>query len=66
MKDIKQLEKEVIKSLEENVGVNWDVAENNPNLEFEMLIDHVKRLFKKYAGQTQLQHIYQNQKENDS
>ena len=45
--DIKQLEKEVIKSLEENVNVNWDVAENNPNLEFEMLIDHVKRLFKK-------------------
>ena len=52
MKDIKQLEKEVIKSLEENVGVNWDVAENNPNLEFEMLIDHVKRLFKKYESQT--------------
>ena len=46
--NIKQLEKEVIKSLEENVGVNWEVAENNPNLEFEMLIDHVKRLFKKY------------------
>ena len=51
MKDIKQLEKEVIKSLDENVGVNWDVAENNTNLEFEMLIDLVKRLFKKYESE---------------
>ena len=50
MKDIKQLEKEVIKSLEENIGVNWDVAENDPGLEFEMLVDHVKRLFQKYAS----------------
>jgi hypothetical protein len=49
MKDIKQLEKEIIKSLEININVNWDAAENSPSEEFEMLIDHVKRLFKKYA-----------------
>ena len=49
MKDIKQLEKEIIKSLEVNINVNWDAGENNPSEEFEMLIDHVKRLFKKYA-----------------
>ena len=49
MKDIKQLEKEIIKALEVNINVNWDAGENNPSEEFEMLIDHVKRLFKKYA-----------------
>jgi len=49
MKDIKQLEKEIIKSLAVNVNVNWDAGENNPSEEFDMLIDHVKRLFKKYA-----------------
>ena len=48
-KDIKQLEKEIIKSLKVNINVNWDAGENNPSEEFEMLIDHVKRLFKKYA-----------------
>ena len=50
MKDIKQLEKEIIKALEVNINVNWDAGENNPSEEFEMLIDHVKRLFKKYAS----------------
>ena len=49
MKDIKQLEKEIIKALEVNINVNWDAGENNPSEEFEMLIDHVKRLFEKYA-----------------
>jgi len=49
MKDIKQLEKEIIKALEVNINVNWDAGENNPSEEFDMLIDHVKRLFKKYA-----------------
>ena len=50
MKDIKQLEKEIIESLKVNINVNWDVGENNPNEEFEMLVDHVKRLFQKYAS----------------
>ena len=49
MKDIKQLEKEIIKALEVNIDVNWDAGENNPSEEFEMLIDHVKKLFKKYV-----------------
>ena len=49
MKDIKQLEKEIIKALEVNINVNWDAGENNPSEEFEMLIDHVKRLFEKYV-----------------
>ena len=50
MKDIKQLEKEIIESLKVNINVNWDAGENNPSEEFEMLIDHVKRLFQKYAS----------------
>jgi len=52
MKDIKQLEKEIIKALEVNINVNWDAGENDPGKEFEMLIPFVQRLFKKYESKT--------------
>ena len=44
----KELEYEIVKALQINTKVNWDVGENSPNEEFEMLIPFVRKLFKDY------------------
>jgi len=44
------LEQEILSALKINRDVNW--IENDPNDEFDNLITFVKKLFKKYRGET--------------
>jgi hypothetical protein len=44
------LEQEILSALKINKDVNW--IENDPNDEFDNLITFVKKLFKKYRGET--------------
>jgi hypothetical protein len=44
------LEQEILSTLKINRDVNW--IENDPNDEFDNLITFVKKLFKKYRGET--------------
>ena len=48
MKDIKQLEKEIIKALKINAKYDWNFGD--PNKEFKDLIPFTKELFKKYES----------------
>ena len=44
------LEQEILSALKINRDVNW--IEHDPNYEFDNLITFVKKLFKKYRGET--------------